>query len=218
LIWKIYGRRLDGFENSDIASPPLDYENEKNVLEWRHQGKNKERDVDYAGSSMPPPEAIAGAYKAPDGRIVKAPPLTSAEKLTLVRWIDLGCPIDFEYDPESRGRGWLLDEGRPTLTMASPEPGPSTTPLSRILIGMHDYLTGLDLESFSVIADFEVDGAPAGENLAAKFQPLPDSRWELLLSKPISALDRGELVVSVKDHQGNITRIQRSFSIGASPP
>jgi hypothetical protein len=215
LIWKIYGRRLDGFQNDDIASPPLDYDNEKNVLEWCHQGKNKERDVDYTGSSMPPPDAIAGTYKTADGRSVKVPPLTSEEKLTLARWIDIGCPIDAEYQPGQSGRGWLLDEGRPTLTMASPEPGPSTKPLSRILIGMHDYLSGLDMESLSVVADFDIDGVPPGDNLAAKFKPLPESRWEFVLSKPIEKLQRGSLVASVKDRQGNITTIRRSISIAS---
>ncbi|HZL87846.1 MAG TPA: hypothetical protein VFB96_05665 [Pirellulaceae bacterium] len=214
LIWKIYGQRLDGFHNDDIASPPLDYENEKNVLEWCHQRKNKERDVDYAGSSMPPPEAIAGTYKTPRGQSVKVPPLTNPEKLTFVRWIDIGCPIDVQYDPQSRGRGWLLDEGRPTLTMALPEAGPNTLPLSSILIGMHDYLTGLDVESLSIVADFEVDGVRPGENLAAKFQALPGSRWEFVLSMPVAQLDHGELNVSVKDRQGNIAKIKRSFSIG----
>jgi len=214
LIWKIYGQRLDGFHNDDIASPPLDYQNEKNVLEWCHQGKNKERDVDYVGSSMPPPAAIAGTYQTPAGQSVKVPPLTNPEKLTLVRWIDIGCPIDVEYDPPSRGRGWLLDEGRPTLTMAWPEPGANPAPLARILIGMHDYLTGLDTESLSVVADFEVDGVRAGENLATKFTALSESRWELVLAKPVTKLDHGELNVSVKDRQGNIAKIKRSFSIG----
>ena len=36
---------------------------------------------------------------------------------------------------------------------------------------MHDYYTGLDMDSFRVTADFAVDGAAAGENLAAKFRP-----------------------------------------------
>ncbi|MDB5337316.1 MAG: hypothetical protein JWN70_2935, partial [Planctomycetaceae bacterium] len=215
LIWKIYGQRLDGFQNDDIASPPLDYENEKNLLEWCHQCKNKERDVDHTGSSMPPPAAIAGMSKTPDGQsLEKIPPLTSAEKLTFVRWIDIGCPIDVEYDPQSRGRGWMLDEGRPTLTLTAPEPGANGPPLSRILIGMHDYLTGLDQQSLSVVANFEVDGIQPGENLAPKFKALPESRWEFVLAKPIAKLDHGELTVSVKDRQGNTSKIKRSFSIG----
>lgn len=217
LIWKIYGQRLDGFHNDDIASPPLDYESEKNVLEWCHQGKNKERDVDYVGSAMPPPEAIAGTYKTTAGQTVKVPPLSPEERLTLVRWIDIGCPIDVVYQPGQRGRGWMLDEGRPTLTLASPEAGASVKPFSRILLGMHDYASGLDLESLSVVADFEFDGVSAGQNLASKFKALSDSRWELTLSQPIELLEHGNLVVSVKDRQGNLTTINRSFSIGHAP-
>ena len=53
--------------------------------------------VGYTGSAMPPPEAIAGTYAGPGGRKIKVPPLTAEERLTLIRWIDLGCPIDLVY-------------------------------------------------------------------------------------------------------------------------
>lgn len=56
----------------------------------------------------------------------------------------------------------------------------------------------------------------AGENLGPKFKAPADSRWELKLSKPITGLTREKLTVSVKDKQGNITRIERTFSVG--PP
>ena len=79
---------------------------------------------------------------------------------------------------------------------------------------MHDYLSGLDLESLSVVADFEIDGVRPGENLAARFQRLPESRWELVVSKPVEELERGNLAVSVKDRQGNVATIKRSISIG----
>lgn len=216
LIWKLYGRRLDGFDNDDVASPPLDLEDERNVLEWCHQGKNKERDVDYTGSSMPPADALAGTYQTPQGRVVKVPPLTSDEKLAFARWIDIGCPIDSEFVPGEPGRGWLLDEGRPTLTLAEPEAGVNHQPLARILLGAHDYLTGLALETLSVVADFEIDGLPAGQNLAAKLKPLPESRWELVLARPIKKLQRGNLTVGIADRQGNVTTIHRSFSIDSS--
>jgi hypothetical protein len=219
LIWKLYGERLDGFTNDDIDSPPLDYENEQNVLEWCHQGHNKKRDVDFTGSRMPPPEAISGEYKTPEGRTIQVPPLTDEERLTFVRWIDIGCPIDLDYDPSQpseRGRGWLLDEGRPTLTLASPEPGERIEPLSRILIGMHDYATGLDLASLSVTADFPIDGADPGANLAERFTALDENRWELRLKTPIRKLDRGVVTVSVKDRQGNTSRLVRSFSVNAT--
>jgi hypothetical protein len=213
LIWKLHGKRLDGFRNEDIPSPPLDYENEKNVLQWCHQGKNKVYDVDFLGSVMPPPEAVAGTYQGPDGKRIQVAPLSDEDKLTLARWIDIGCPIDRADDPKQRGLGWLLDEGRPTLTLADPPPGVSRKPLTRILLGMHDYASGLDLSSLSVTADFPVDGVKAGENLATRFQALPGNRWELRLQQPVAALPNGRLTVSVQDRQGNKTRIERTLSV-----
>src|SRR6476660_7364985 len=32
LIWNVYGKRLDGFANVDVPSPPFDYLDEKSVL------------------------------------------------------------------------------------------------------------------------------------------------------------------------------------------
>jgi hypothetical protein len=65
-----------------------------------------------------------------------------------------------------------------------------------------------------VTADFPIDGIPAGENLAKKFKAKGDGIWELVLSKPLAALQQGKLTVAVKDRQGNLTRIDRAFSIG----
>src|SRR5262249_59833191 len=86
-------------------------------------------------------------------------------------------------------------------------------PLSRILVGMHDYYAGLDPDSFRVVADFPVDGVPAGQDLAARFKKLPDGRWELKMAAPITGLPRGRLTVSVKDRQGNVSRIDRTFAV-----
>jgi len=98
------------------------------------------------------------------------------------------------------------------LTLTYPRPGANER-LTRLLVGMHDYYTGLDMESFEVVADFPLDGVPAGQNLAKKFQALSDSRWELLLTKPIMNLPKGKLIVAVKDKQGNTSRIERTFSV-----
>jgi hypothetical protein len=92
-------------------------------------------------------------------------------------------------------------------------PDGSGGPLSRIRIGMHDYYTGLDPASFRVTADFAVDGAAAGENLASKFVPVETGVWEMKLSKPLDALPSGRLAVEVKDRQGNTSRIVRLFSV-----
>jgi hypothetical protein len=78
---------------------------------------------------------------------------------------------------------------------------------------MYDYCTGVDMDSFEVMTDFPVDGIAAGQNLGSKFKPKTPGVWELQLSKPIAALAKGKLTVSVKDRQGNITRIERTFSV-----
>jgi hypothetical protein len=97
--------------------------------------------------------------------------------------------------------------------LAYPPPGASRGPLTRILLGMHDYASGLDLDRLSVTADFPVDGLKPGENLATRFQALPGNRWELRLQKPVAALPKGRLTVSVQDRQGNRTQIERTLSV-----
>ena len=76
---------------------------------------------------MPPPEAVKAG---------KVQPLSDEDRRTLVRWIDLGCPIDLAYDPKEPakpGPGWLLDDQRPTVALASPKAG-ANGPLDRILV------------------------------------------------------------------------------------
>jgi hypothetical protein len=89
----------------------------------------------------------------------------------------------------------------------------ANAPLTRLLVGMHDFDSGLDPDSFSVTADFAVDGVAPGQNLASRFKPTAQGVRELKLAKPIEQLPRGTLTVSVKDRQGNLTRIVRSFSV-----
>jgi hypothetical protein len=67
-----------------------------------------------------------------------------------------------------------------------------------------------------VTADFAVNGIAAGENLAAKFQPTAPGVWEMKLSTPLVALQKGKVTVSVKDRQGNVSRIDRTFSVAAT--
>ena len=61
--------------------------------------------------------------------------------------------------------------------MTSPRAG-SNASLARILVGMHDTESGLDAESFQVVADFAIDSVAAGQNLAAKFRPTSANVWE----------------------------------------
>src|SRR5207245_1930298 len=128
-----------------------------------HENQNR-ADLDFTGTAMPPPEAVKSG---------KVKPLTDEDRRTIVRWIDLGCPIDLDFDaakPQAAGYGWMCDDNRPTLTLTYPRAGANES-LTRILVGMHDYYTGLDMDSFQVIADFPVDGIKAGKNLAPNFKP-----------------------------------------------
>ena len=200
LVWKVFGRRLDGWSNDDFptetepgnsrtlklkGAPVADTVANRNLA-----------DLDFTGSVMPPPAAVASGK-------VKA--LTDEDRLTLVRWIDLGCPIDLDRN----GRGWLADDQRPTLTVALPRAG-TNPPLTRLLIGAHD-TTALDPAGFTVTADFAVEGAAAGTNLAPRFRPAGPGVWELPLTAPL-AVRRGVLTVSVRDRAGNVTRTERTFS------
>jgi hypothetical protein len=231
LVWKVYGQRTDGQTNDDFPSlairndpkslhlggkpvPKVDYNDPQKLRYWI---RDNVVDIDYVGTQMPPPEAVAGTYKGPDGKAVHVPALSDEERRTIVRWIDLGCPIDLDpaYDPkakEPRSYGWMGDDQRPTLTVTYPSAGVNTS-LERILIGMADAYTGLDMDSFQVVADFPINDVPAGTNLASKFSTKSQGVWELKLNSPLAALKKGKLTVSVKDRQGNTSRLERTFTI-----
>src|SRR5262249_25391212 len=133
LVWKIFGKRLDGFSNDDFAVETVP--GDPNSLVYKGQAlPNKPENrrlinLAYTGSVMPPPAAVEGTYEGPDGKKIRVAPLTDEDRRTLVRWIDLGCPIDLDFDPgkpEARGRGWLQDDNRPTLTLTYPRAGVNT--------------------------------------------------------------------------------------------
>jgi hypothetical protein len=217
LVWKVFGRRLDGFSNDDHPSEPtpgagtLAWKGEPvDVNKYRHRA-----DIDYTGSVMPPPDAVAGTYAGPDGEKIKVEPLSDEDRRTLVRWIDLGCPIDLDYDPahpDRRGYGFMCDDNRPTLTVTSPRAGRNES-LSRVVVGMHDYYSGLDADSLTVTANCQLDGVPAGADLAPRFRKASQGVWVWRLSKPITGLPKATLTVSVKDRQGNVSRVERTFSV-----
>jgi hypothetical protein len=211
LAWKIFGRRLDGFSNDDHPS-----ESEPGAGDLAHWGEpvdleqNRSRwDVDFTGSPMPPPQAVEKGI---------VPPLSDEDKRTIVRWIDLGCPIDLDYNadkPDERGHGWMGDDNRPIIAVTSPQPGENGT-LSRIVIGLFDYYSGLDLESLEVTADVALDGIPPGTNLASRFKRQSQGVWAWQLERPPASRLSGTLTVAVRDQQGNAHRIARTFSVAGS--
>lgn len=208
LVWKIFGERMDGFDNDDHpseASPGAGY--------FTHRGERmptdaarSRYDLDFAGSPMPPPEAVAKGLAAP---------LTDEDRRTIARWIDLGCPLD--RDPaadghERRGWGWALDDNRPVLTVTHPRRG-TLGVFDRILIGLYDYGSGLAADSLEVTADFAIDDVPAGENLAERMHEVSPGVREYRLQTAISGLNAGVLTVSVRDRQGHVARIDRRFRV-----
>lgn len=222
LTWKILGRRTDGWTNDDFPSETIP--GDPNSMQLKGQpipntAENRNRsDLDYNGHPCPPPEAVAGTYEAPDGTKIKVEALSDEDKLTIIRWIDLGCPIDFDASQEPRtqvsgygGYGWFCDDQRPTLTVTYPKPG-ANPDFTRILVGMTDANSGIDAKSFTVTADFDA-GVPPGENFAVKFVNKGEGIFEYKLPKPIPSLAKGTLTVSVRDKQGNIARVERSFSV-----
>ncbi|QDU92437.1 HzsA-related protein [Lignipirellula cremea] len=215
LAWKLMGRRMDGWSNDDFpsAATPGDFTTLTQAGEriWREDLTEREQhrlreqaDLDYTGSIMPPPAAVKAG---------KVQPLSDEDRRTIFRWIDLGCPVDLDHalvTPERPSYGWLGDDKRPTLTIAAPAPGANAA-VTRILIGMDDYYTGLDLSSFSVTTDFPVGDAPPGTNLATQFLQKSRGAWELRLPAPMTRA--GRIAVSVKDNQGNISELVRSFNV-----
>jgi hypothetical protein len=219
LVWKIYGRRTDGWSNADFPSETIP--GDPASMQWHGKpiadtpGNRDRADLDYNGHACPPADAVAGAFTAPDGTVIKVKPLSDEDRRTIVRWIDTGCPIDLDYDakdPAARGYGWMCDDTRPTLTLTGITLG-NNAPISVIRIGMCDYYSGLDEKTLQVSADFPIEGVAAGQDLADKFRNAGDGVWEWKLQRSINTLDAGTIRVSVKDRQGNLSRIERSLSV-----
>ncbi|MFT5525289.1 MAG: hypothetical protein ACI9HK_003256 [Pirellulaceae bacterium] len=186
LAWKVYGKRMHGWANEDhpTESTPGD-------VSTLPEGANpNDADIDFIGTIMPPPDS-------------GLPHLTATEKLTIARWIDLGCPIS-RNEQGYQELGWFLDELRPTLAISSPRAGKDAK-VDGIAIGMHDYSSGLAEGSLHVDADFEIDGVPAGENLANRFEKTQAGIWQWRYDSPIAKLAKGRLIISVKDRQGNVS-------------
>ena len=104
----------------------------------------------------------------------------------------------------------MLDDNRPILTLQSPAEDVAKL-IDVVRIGMADYDTGLAPASFSVVADFAIGDAKPGENLAPRFREASQGVWELKLTSPLTVPAGSKLSVSVKDRQGNTSRIDRQF-------
>lgn len=193
LAWKLFGERLDGWTNAD--HPTESVPGDAGTLPAG--ADPNDADLDFTGEIMPPPGA-------------GVPPLSPEERLTIVRWIDLGCPIETGQG-SAAAYGWLLDDHRPTVALSLPRPGGNAGPLDRFRFGLADAYSGIDPASLSVTADFVVAGRPPGAELADLAAPAGESIWEIGLSGALEPMFAAHLLVSVRDLQGNVTRVDRRF-------
>ncbi|GMU91183.1 MAG: hypothetical protein AMXMBFR4_02410 [Candidatus Hydrogenedentota bacterium] len=196
LTWKVFGQRLDGWKNKDhptekVPGDPSTLSGNPNINDC---------DLDFTGTIMPPPNS-------------GVKPLTENQKMTIARWIDLGCPIDTRKGTPDAKYGWFGDDLRPTLTVSAPRPGANPGPLGVIRVGFADAYTGIKPGSLSIVADFPVNGRQPGQELADLAQGVADGVYAIHLSQPLPAGSEGNLYVEVADVQGNITQVDVAFSV-----
>lgn len=196
LVWKVFGQRLDGWTNAD--HPTESVPGDASTLPAG--ADPNEADIDYTGEIMPP-----------SGSGVD--PLTIDEKMAFARWVDLGCPINEGQGSASEEYGWFLDDLRPTVALSSPRGGLQKLPIVEVVFGLADAYTGVDMSTLSIKATIPLAGRPAGAELADLAQQTGEGIYTITLAQPIANAADALLTVSVADNQGNITRVERSFSV-----
>jgi Hydrazine synthase alpha subunit middle domain/Viral BACON domain len=199
LVWKIFGRRLDGRTNADrptesVAGNPATI---PPGVEW------SECDLDYTGTQMPP--SASGVA------------LTWEERMKIARWVDLGAPIDLTGIIQAQGgggfAGYLEDDLRPTLSLVpSVQRAAATGNLSRFVIGAYDLESGLEPGTLVLTLNRAVGNMPAGTNLAAGLVINEGGTVTINLPAPIE-MASGSITVTaqIRDRAGHLTRIVRTY-------
>jgi hypothetical protein len=199
LIWKLFGQRLDGWTNADHPTEAVPGD-----ADTLPAGADPNlADLDFTGAIMPPPNS-------------GAPPLSIDERMLFARWVDLGCPINLGEGTDHQDFGWYLDDIRPALTVDLPRPGLNQGPLNMIRVGVADAYTGIAPGSLSLKADFAVNGRAAGSELVDLAQAVGEGIYSITLTNPLVNQVGAHLFVEVADQQGNLTRIDRQFTVGDS--
>jgi hypothetical protein len=193
LAWKVFGRRLDGRANADrpTETVPGDPGTIPGGADF------SDCDLDYAGEAMPPPSSGLA--------------LTWAERMTIARWIDIGCPIDLP-GPNTFA-GFFEDDTRPTLTLVPvDEAAQAAGKLTRFVIGAYDLESGLDPSTLSLTLNVASGGSPPGTNLAAGLSIAEGVPLAITLPAPVS-LASGNVVarLAIEDHAGHLTEIVRTY-------
>ena len=161
LIWKVFGQRLDGWSNDDFPTETVP--GDPSTLQLQGQAGRR-----HAAEPRPcrprlhrQRHAAAGSRGRHLRRAGRQEDQGRAADATRIggrwcagsTWAARSTSTTTRPTPSERGYGWMLDDNRPTLTLTYPRAGANAA-LTRILVGMHDYDTGLDMDSFQVTADF----------------------------------------------------------------
>lgn len=193
LIWKLFGERLDGWNNADHPTETIP--GNENTLP---NGANaNEADLDFIAS-----------IAHPDGGMES---LSMGEKMTFARWIDLGAPLDISITTGT-GLGWFIDDIKPTITISEPRQNLNFSPISVIIFGLADANSGIDFSSLSVKADFVINGQASHSELSSLVTEIEEGIYQIQLNQAL-ALDLQErhLFIEVSDNQGNIKRVDLRF-------
>jgi hypothetical protein len=197
LIWALYGARLDGVDNEAFPYQKVPGDD----TSWSYLGK-------------PVQSLNTGFYKdyshiAYLGDGTPADGFSEDERMMVSRWVDLGCPIELQPG------GWHDDTQRPTVALR-PAEGVHDN-VSRLILGLHDIHSGLNLATLSVKASVALDGARAGSQLASKFRPVGDGRWVWEFRRPLGALPKVRISVRIADNVGNEAERTVTFSTISGP-
>lgn len=148
--------------------------------------------------------------------------LTWDEKLTLVRWVDLGAPINFPASNTTGAIpnafwGWFEDDLRPTLWVAPTLSQAKAGATSNLTIGAYDLESGLAVNSLSATFNIAIGGRAAGANFAANLNPGTDGKVTVPLPAAVDLVaNKAVLTVNIRDNAGHITTIVRDYGEAAS--
>jgi hypothetical protein len=143
---------------------------------------------------------------------------TLAEIRTISRWIDLGCPMDFQSSIHA-GYRYTDDNGLPVLNVATPVRGWNGSFDGVIRVGAADAESGIDWASLQVALDDDLsDGVRFERIVASTITRAPGSSvvWVTLL-EPLPRDRELLLSVEVKDNAGNSNRETLRFWISDDP-
>lgn len=188
LIWKIFGKRMDGWANEDHPTESVP----GNPATLPAGANPNFADLDFTGTIMPPPGS-------------GVPDLSDDEKMLIARWIDLGCPIN------QGAYGWFLDDLRPTLTVSQPRPNRNTRPLTEIRVGFADANSGIMSNALSITADFPVNGLEPGAELVSLGSLIDDGILVIPLDAPVINMATGTVTAVVYDNQTNRNEVAVRF-------